>query len=101
MEAQSPTTAPSIDNPSAPLKRAVARRVFPKVIDSYSGTIVFDLCVDQTGNVIDANYNSTRSTLTNKEAIAEVHRALTKTKFEENIAAPVRECGQWTMKLDN
>lgn len=101
IQAQSPITAPTVNNTSSPLKRGVAHRVFPKNISDYSGTIIFDICIDQAGDLIDMQYNRTASTVTDTDAIADVQDALSQTKFKAAPNAPTRECGQWTMTFQN
>ena len=101
---QSPTTAPASQPTEKAgiglLNRAIEKRVFPSNMDKFSGFIVFNICINRTGNVIYAKYNRKSSTITDKDAIANALSAMKKTKFEANPSAPyAKECGQWTMNF--
>ena len=82
------------------LDRAVDKRVYPKNMGQYTGSIVFNICADPSGNIIFAQYNSKRSTITDEDAIAEALSAMKKTKFEADPLAHNRDCGRWTMKFE-
>ena len=83
------------------LSRGVKKRVYPSNM-AHSGTVVFNICVNRSGEVVYLKHDVEKTTITNEEALLDISEAMSKTKFVPDSSAPEKECGQWriTIKKD-
>lgn len=82
----------------AKLPRAVEKRVYPKEL-SESGKIVFNICIDPAGKVIEARIIDKKTSLSKQSSRQSALIAMKKTTFSPNVSAPEKECGTWTMTI--
>ena len=73
----------------------------PLVLDSYKKVkLVFNICVDKSGNIIIANYNRL-STTADLDLIKQVKTKLLLYKYNADENAPEKQCGTITLQTTN
>jgi len=78
------------------ITRRVIHRENIGAIARENGRITFDICIDRDGKVLSAVYDDVKSTITDPALIQEATALMMKYRFERNLTAPMRECGQMT-----
>ena len=79
-----------------PLNRKVVRRNVKKLlkITSKKGRMVADICINRTGDVIFAKVDSNLTTIKKSKNLEEFIKMIMDYKYETNMDAPEKECGQ-------
>jgi len=73
------------------IKRANVARIAVK-----EGKVVINLCVDQLGSVVFAQYDLPNSTIRDKAIVAKAEECAKQYVFDEDPSAPREQCGRLT-----
>lgn len=76
--------------------RRVIRRAEIKQLSKQKGTIVINLCVNQNGSVVYADFNKADSNIYDASLVKEAVQATYKYRFEPDYTAPAKQCGKLT-----
>jgi len=76
--------------------RRVIRRAEIKQLSKKKGTIVVNLCVNQNGSVVYADFNKADSNIYDTNLVKEAIEATYKYRFEPDYTAPAKQCGKLT-----
>lgn len=76
--------------------RRVIKRAEIKQLSKKEGTMVVNLCVNQNGSVVYAEYNYEDSDIFDSGLIVESIQATKKYRFEPDYTAPKKQCGKLT-----
>jgi hypothetical protein len=76
--------------------RKVIKRANVARIAVQQGKVVINLCVDQVGNVVFAQYDSPNSTIKDKSIVAKAEECEKQYVFDEDLSAPREQCGRLT-----
>lgn len=76
--------------------RGVAARPNSKEQSQFTGKVVVQVCVDQSGNVVSAKKTNKGTSTTDLQIIQFAEKEARKFKFKSNASAPDRQCGTIT-----
>lgn len=85
---------------TGPLKRAVCKRAnINELAREYVQSAVFNMCINQQGDVTHIKYNSRLSKTKDKSFIIEATRKMQQYEFCVDLKAPRKECGTFTFQI--
>lgn len=82
------------------LSRKIVERANINELVKESGTIVIKLCVTQNGAVDYVEYDPSKSTISNPEAVRGALEAMSLYRFERDFSAAERECGSFQFHIE-
>ncbi len=82
------------------LSRKIVERANINELVKESGTIVIKLCVTQNGAVDYVEYDPSRSTITDPDAVRGALNAMALYRFERDFSAAQRECGSFQFHIE-
>ena len=82
------------------LTRKIVKRARINDMVKESGTIVIKLCVTQEGAVDYVEYDPSKSTINNPEAVRGALHAMSSYRFERDFSAAQRECGSFQFNIE-
>ena len=71
-----------------------------KAIYSKSGKIVFNICINRHGKVVDINVNEFESTQKDPDILRTAMRSLIKYEYEKDFTAAKVQCGKFAISID-
>ncbi len=82
------------------LSRKIVERANINALVKESGTIVIKLCVTQDGAVDYVEYDPSKSTISNPDAVRGALEAMALYRFERDFSAAQRECGSFQFHIE-
>lgn len=82
------------------LSRKIVERANINELVKESGTIVIKLCVTQNGAVDYVEYDPSKSTISNPDAVRGALEAMSLYRFERDFSAAERECGSFQFHIE-
>jgi len=71
------------------------------LIKEESGTITFNICIDEKGIVEVADLIVDKTTITNEKILQEAIETMKNYRFEADVEAEELECGKYAFTIDN
>lgn len=72
-----------------------------QLASSYSGVIVFKVCISRQGTIRNIEIVEGRTTIKDPKLLRAALESLRKYKYEPDFTAPSEQCGNYTLKVDN
>lgn len=80
-------------------RKIIYRDLFNLSTAEGNGRVVFKVCINRSGNVTNVKLNELETTLSQKNEIKKVEKAMWTYKFSPDPTAPIEQCGRFSFSL--